>query len=169
MEQFSLDEQESVRLLERARGLGVTVNDLLCAVAVETIDDLTGTREGFQSIWLPVNLRTSKGSNVMRANHATSIAVDLFREDRTDRKRLLKVFSTRRKQLLSQGRHVVYYRLLKRLLWFGHFFPYEKRASRLRRVFGTISADELEAVDNGLRLLLGLGDETTPAAARHPD
>lgn len=40
---------------------------------------------------------------------------------------------------------------------------------RVRRVFGAISADELEAVDNGLRLLLGLGAGGPPAAVRGPD
>ena len=36
---------------------------------------------------------------------------------------------------------------------------------RVRRVFGTITADELAAIDDGLELLLGLGPGSEPTGA----
>jgi NRPS condensation-like uncharacterized protein len=135
MEQFALTEEESRRLLASARAQKATVNDLLACAVVETIDQMRSSPEGTQSIWMPVNLRPPVPDTAIHCNDATSINVNLVRAQRTDRKRLLKAFTERRKALLKMGRHEFNYRMLRRVLWFSHFRPLHKREEWLRKLF----------------------------------
>jgi len=132
---FKLDRSETASALKKAKSLGLTFNDLVCLETITAFDDFLGVPEGTLSFWIPVNLRGMTKGHDGRANHSTSINIDLIREERLDRTRMMKAFTEKRKYLMKSGRAQVNMRLLETVVRCSQYFPVEFRKPYLRKLY----------------------------------
>lgn len=130
---FDLSEEETKAMVKKAKGLGVTVNDLLSVSCIRCIDETLDTPAGTLSFWVPANIRSTP-EDLKRSNYATAINIDLIRAERFDEKKLLEIFVARRKAMFASGRPFVSMNLLKKLLGFIHLFPVETRRPWMRKI-----------------------------------
>ncbi len=130
---FILNEVSTQALIQKAKDLNVSLNDLLNVAIIETLEKLRPCQNKMISACFPVNLRPYFSNPGRFANMTSGIYINLRPKHRGNSQRLLKNFVAKRQSMLSEGRAVLNLKLLQHLFRFFRLFPHRRRHPWLQR------------------------------------